>query len=129
MREAKAALEGATAPTVFQLRTNSCRKVAADMGCGYNRTCETVRMFFLGERSSCMTLLQRTLSIVALASLLASCQSTGSYKITLKDGRQYLCKGRPQFQGKTGYYRYRTFQDRDSLLRADEVLMIEEQGT
>ncbi|MES2734846.1 MAG: YgdI/YgdR family lipoprotein [Verrucomicrobiota bacterium] len=76
-----------------------------------------------------MTLLLRTLSIVALASLLANCQSTGSYKITLKDGRQYLCKGRPQFQGKTGYYRYRTFQDRDSLLRADEVLMIEEQGT
>ena len=76
-----------------------------------------------------MTLLQRTLSIVSLTSLLASCQSTGSYKITLKDGRQYLCKGRPQFQGKTGYYRYRTFQDRDSLLRADEVLMIEEQGT
>lgn len=76
-----------------------------------------------------MTLLLRTLSIVALALSIASCQSTGSYKITLKDGRQYMCKGRPEFQGKTGYYRYRTFQDRDSLLRADEVLMIEEQDT
>ncbi len=74
-----------------------------------------------------MTLLFRSFSIVALAFLLAGCQSIGSYKITLKDGRQYLCKGRPEFQRKTGYYRYRTFQDRDSLLRADEVLMIEEQ--
>jgi hypothetical protein len=84
-------------------------------------------MFFLGRRSSFMTQFLRTLGIVVLAFPLASCQSTGSYKITLKDGRQYLCKGRPTYQGKTGYYRYRTFQDRDSLLRADEVLMIEEQ--
>ena len=76
-----------------------------------------------------MPLLMRSLSILALASLLAGCGSTGSYKITLKDGRQYMCKGRPEFQGKTGYYRYKTFQDRDSLLRADEVLMIEEQDT
>lgn len=76
-----------------------------------------------------MTLLLRLFSTVALATLLAGCQSTGSYRITLKDGRQYLCKGRPEYQGKTGYYRYRTFEDRDSMLRADEVLMIEEQGT
>lgn len=75
-----------------------------------------------------MTQLLRSLCVVSLAVILVSCQSMGSYKITLKDGRQYLCKGRPEFQGKTGYYRYRTFQDRDALLRADEVLMIEEQG-
>jgi hypothetical protein len=71
------------------------------------------------------------LSSLILASAfcaLCSCQSTGSYKITLKDGRQYLCKGRPEFVTKTGYYRYKTFQDRDAMLRADEVLMIEEQG-
>ncbi|TDU64120.1 uncharacterized protein DUF903 [Prosthecobacter fusiformis] len=76
-----------------------------------------------------MPLILRTFSIVALAFTLAGCESTGSYKITLKDGRQYLCKGRPEYQGKTGYYRYKTFQDRLSLLRADEVLMIEEQDT
>ncbi|HEY1084347.1 MAG TPA: YgdI/YgdR family lipoprotein [Prosthecobacter sp.] len=76
-----------------------------------------------------MTLLLHSLGIVVLAFLLAGCQSSGSYKITLKDGRQYLCRGRPEFETKTGYYRYRTFQDRLSLLRADEVLMIEEQGT
>ncbi len=76
-----------------------------------------------------MTPLLRFICVVSLALLMVSCQSTGSgYKITLKDGRQYLCKNRPEFQGKTGYYRYRTLQDRDALLRADEVLMIEEQG-
>lgn len=76
-----------------------------------------------------MTLLPRSICSALLACVLASCGSpSGSYKITLKDGRQYLCKGRPEYQGKTGYYRYRTHQDRVSLLRADEVLMIEEQG-
>lgn len=86
-------------------------------------------MFFLEKRSSCMSTFKRHFSFLLLAMILASCQSSGNYKITLKDGRQYLCKGPPQYQGKTGYYRYRTFQDRLSMLRADEVLMIEEQGT
>jgi hypothetical protein len=69
-------------------------------------------------------------SLILAAALVAlcNCQSPGSYKITLKDGRQYLCKGRPEYVTKTGYYRYKTFQDRDAMLRADEVLMIEEQG-
>ena len=71
----------------------------------------------------------RLLSLTAVLCLMCSCQSTGSYKITLKDGRQYLCKGKPEFVSKTGYYRYKTFQDRDALLRAEEVLMIEDQGT
>ncbi|MCB1207674.1 MAG: YgdI/YgdR family lipoprotein [Verrucomicrobiales bacterium] len=56
---------------------------------------------------------------------LPSCGST-TYKITLKDGREFLAEGEPEYQAKTGYYRYRTFQDRDALLRADEVLLIEE---
>lgn len=76
-----------------------------------------------------MISLPRLLCVVPLVLLMASCQSAGnSYRITLKDGRQYLCKGQPEYQGKTGYYRYKTFEDRDALLRADEVLMIEEQG-
>jgi len=69
-----------------------------------------------------------SLCFITVILALPACQSGGSYKITLKDGRQYLCKSRPEYQGKTGYYRYKTFQDRDALLRADEVLMIEEQG-
>lgn len=73
-------------------------------------------------------LISRLFIFFILVGLMASCQSAGSYKITLKDGREYLCKGSPDFVGKTGYYRYRTFQDRDAMLRADEVLMIEEQA-
>lgn len=73
-------------------------------------------------------LITRLLCFFTLLFLTSSCQSTGSYKITLKDGREYLCKGAPDFVGKTGYYRYRTFQNRDAMLRADEVLMIEEQA-
>jgi hypothetical protein len=76
-----------------------------------------------------LMLIPRIVCLLTIVCLLSSCQSTGSYKITLKDGRQYLCKGSPDFIGKTGYYRYKTFQDRDAMLRADEVLMIEEQGT
>jgi hypothetical protein len=60
--------------------------------------------------------------------LLVGCQSGANHKITLKDGREFICKGEPQFVGKTGYYRYRTFQGRDAMLRADEVLMIEDMG-
>jgi hypothetical protein len=72
-----------------------------------------------------------TILALALLPLLTACQapqSRVSYKITLKDGREYLSSGRPDFQRKTGYYRYKTFQNRDALLRADEVLLIEEQG-
>lgn len=65
---------------------------------------------------------------LALILTLPACSTGPTYKITLKDGREYLCQGTPEFQKKTGYYRYRTLQDRDAMLRADEVLAIEEQG-
>ncbi len=71
----------------------------------------------------------RCFLLFIILGLLSSCQSGSNHKITLKDGREFLCKGEPQFVGKTGYYRYRTFQDRDAMLRADEVLMIEDMGT
>ena len=70
----------------------------------------------------------RFLLLLLLPGFLVCCQSGGNHKITLKDGREFMCKGEPQFVGKTGYYRYRTFQDRDAMLRADEVLMIEDMG-
>ena len=68
------------------------------------------------------------LTLVIISCLMISCQSGANHKITLKDGREFMCKGEPQFVGKTGYYRYRTFQNRDAMLRADEVLMIEDMG-
>ncbi len=47
--------------------------------------------------------------------------STAPHKIKLKDGREVLCDGEPQLQEKTGYYRYRTPDRRDGVIRADEV--------
>lgn len=76
-----------------------------------------------------MSPLRRLVLLLPLLLLLAACQAPSTYKITLKDGREYLCLGVPIYQKKTGYYRYRTLQDRDAMLRADEVLAIQEQGS
>ncbi|HSJ01500.1 MAG TPA: YgdI/YgdR family lipoprotein [Verrucomicrobium sp.] len=48
------------------------------------------------------------------------------YKITLRDGREYLTASRPEFNEKTGYYKFRSQNDRDSLIRSDEILMMQE---
>lgn len=67
------------------------------------------------------------------AALLVSCSmpdlliSSAPHKIKLKDGSEVLCNGQPEYQEKTGYYRYRTPQKRDGLIRADEVVTIVEQ--
>lgn len=53
--------------------------------------------------------------------------STTPHKIKLKDGREVPCNGAPQYQEKTGYYRYRTPDKRDAVIRADEVATIVEQ--
>ena len=68
----------------------------------------------------------RLLLTIAFSLLLVSCGSS-TYRISLKDGRQFLSHGRPELQTKTGYYQYENQQGRDALVRADEVLMIEEQ--
>ena len=68
------------------------------------------------------------------APLLASCSmpdmfaSTTPHKIRLKDGREVLCSGQPEYQEKTGYYRYRTPDKRDAVIRADEVAGISGRG-
>jgi hypothetical protein len=68
------------------------------------------------------------------APLLASCSmpdlfaSTAPHKIRLKDGREVICSGQPEYQEKTGYYRYRTLDKRDAVIRADEVAGITGQG-
>lgn len=61
-----------------------------------------------------------------VAATLVACSAPG-YRITLKDGRQFLTASKPEFQGKTGYYRYETHGGRDALIRADEVLLIEQE--
>lgn len=76
-----------------------------------------------------MSLVLRLFCLAVLAWSLPGCESPVAYKITLKDGREYLSNGKPDYHAKTGYYRYRSFQNREALLRADEVLLIEEQGS
>jgi hypothetical protein len=56
--------------------------------------------------------------------LLPSC-SSGNWRIQLKDGREYAATSQPEYQSKTGYYRYRNGYGKDALLRAEEVLLVE----
>jgi hypothetical protein len=73
------------------------------------------------------------LLLILPAVFLAACSmpdllvSTAPYTIKLRDGREVHSAGVPQYQEKTGYYRYRTPQKRDALIRADEVVKIVEQ--
>lgn len=70
--------------------------------------------------------MHRLLTTIALTFLLASCGSQ-SWTIQLKDGRKLSALEEPEFQAKTGYYRYRNEHDRDALVQAREVLLIERQ--
>lgn len=66
------------------------------------------------------------LLMLCLLFLCAGCSSS-SYKITLRDGREFMASTRPEYNAKTGYYKFRSLQDKDALIRADEVLLIHEQ--
>jgi hypothetical protein len=75
---------------------------------------------------ACFKLLSFAAGALGLLLACSACQSSRPHQITLKDGRQFQCRGEPDFVRKTGYYRYRNFHGRDALIRADEVLLIEE---
>jgi hypothetical protein len=60
-----------------------------------------------------------------LAFGLLSCSSS-HYKVTLRDGREFMAANRPEYSAKTGYYRFRNLSNKDALVRADEVLLITE---
>ena len=57
-----------------------------------------------------------------------SCGGGGTYRLTLRDGREFIAASRPEMQRKTGYYRYRTCQGRDALIRAEDVILIERES-
>jgi hypothetical protein len=71
-----------------------------------------------------MKLLHRSVLCCA-ALILTTCGGT-HYKITLKDGREFMSASRPEFNQKTGYYKFRGLNDKDALIRADEILMMNE---
>jgi protein-tyrosine phosphatase len=64
--------------------------------------------------------------MVILLLMVSACTTSKKYIITLRDGRQFMSEDQPKFQDKTGYFRYKNPQNRSALLRADEVLSIEE---
>lgn len=66
------------------------------------------------------------LILTCAGALLASGCGSSPYKITLRDGREYLTASRPEFNQKTGYYKFRAQNDRDALIRSDEILMMQE---
>ena len=63
--------------------------------------------------------------MLALPLCMASC-SSHHYKITLRDGREFLASNRPEYSAKTGYYRFHNLSNKDALIRADEVLLVTE---
>ena len=66
------------------------------------------------------------LLLLCCALILVSCGST-AYKVTLKDGREFMTSSQPVFSAKTGYYRFKAPNGKDALIRADEILMMNEQ--
>lgn len=66
-----------------------------------------------------------TLSAMSAILLLVGCGGGSSYRIQLKNGSEYSATSEPEYQRKTGYYRYRNLYGKDALLRAEEVLHIE----
>lgn len=62
---------------------------------------------------------------VLCACVISSCASH-QWRIVLKDGQQFQASSKPELQKKTGYYRYQNMLGRDALLRAEEVLMVEQ---
>ncbi|MFM2143433.1 MAG: hypothetical protein RLZZ476_1977 [Verrucomicrobiota bacterium] len=64
------------------------------------------------------------------ALLLAACAfpkvsgEPGPHLIRKKDGTEIVCKGAPVLQEKTGYYRYKTPDNRDAVIHPDQVVSI-----
>jgi Bacterial protein of unknown function (DUF903) len=74
---------------------------------------------------SCFPRFSLMLCLIGISLLLNAC-SSHSWLIQLRDGRQYRAISRPELSTKTGYYRYQNEHGRDALLRADEVLLVEQ---
>jgi len=64
--------------------------------------------------------------LALFTAVMISCSSP-HYKITLRDGREFMSASKPEFSAKTGYYRFRALSGKDALIRADEILMMNEQ--
>lgn len=67
------------------------------------------------------------ISLSLLVAIGLSACSSQLWKISLHDGRQLIARQEPEYQSKTGYYRYVNERGKDALVQAREVLLIERQ--
>ncbi len=67
----------------------------------------------------------RFIILVALSAALGSCASSTTHTIVMRDGNRIQAQGRPELLQNTGYYRYHTTTNRDGLVRAADVVRVE----
>lgn len=67
----------------------------------------------------------RGMILFGAAGLLVSCASS-PHVIELRNGRELIALNEPEYQSKTGYFRYLNKDERDAMVRAEEVLHIVE---
>lgn len=65
-------------------------------------------------------------TLAALSVLTCAGCSTTHYKISLRDGTEFMAASRPEYNAKTGYYKFRALNDKDALIRSDEIVMMQE---
>lgn len=75
-------------------------------------------------RAGWMCVVSRSI-LFGVVSLLVSCASS-PHVIELRSGRELTALDEPEFQPKTGYFRYVDKDGRDAMVRADDVLHIVE---
>ena len=81
---------------------------------------------FTAMNAMCRLLLILPAISIVSCSMPGMFASSTPHKIKLKDGSEVSCEGAPEYQEKTGYYRYRTPDKRDAVIRADDVVTIVE---
>lgn len=64
--------------------------------------------------------------LAASGVMLCSSCSSNHYKVTLRDGSEFMTASKPEFNKKTGYYKFRALNDKDALIRSDEIVMMQE---
>ncbi|RBP43906.1 uncharacterized protein DUF903 [Roseimicrobium gellanilyticum] len=82
--------------------------------------------FYGSDSGNDPMIIRLCLALTALAMLACAGCSSSHYKITLRDGREFMTASKPEYNSKTGYYKFRALNDKDALIRSDEILMMNE---
>lgn len=83
--------------------------------------CELVRIVLSDSKASPMNSLSLRFLMVICLFACTSCVVSEPYKVTLLDGREFKTDSKPEFNTKTGYYKFRDLSGKDALVRADEI--------